>query len=89
MLKQTVTYKAAKKVWDLLSYTLTADHNRDENWGSLKILRGLNQIIVFTFSKKKLALGCTKNPQFPEAKNTLLQWKSRVVRVKRVLAFVH
>lgn len=44
--------QAAKKVWDLLSYTLTADHNRDEDWGSLKILRGLNLIIVFTFSKR-------------------------------------
>lgn len=51
-LKQTVTYKAAKKVWDLLSYTVTADHNRDEDWGSLKILRGLNQILFFTFSKE-------------------------------------
>lgn len=44
--------QAAKKVWDLLFYTLTADHNRDEDWGNLKILRGLNLIIVFTFSKR-------------------------------------
>lgn len=41
-----------KDVWDLLSYTSIADYNTGEDWGSLKILWGLNHTIFFIFSKE-------------------------------------
>lgn len=76
-----------KHVWDLLSYTLIADHNRDEDWGSLKILWGLTQTIFFIFSKEVSFRLCEVPSTSRGQEQQLLQWKSRVVRVKEVAAF--
>ena len=39
-------------MFGIYSLTLIADHNRDEDSGSLKILWGLNHSIFFIFSKE-------------------------------------
>ena len=71
----------------IYSLTLIADHNRDEDSGNLKILWGLNHPIFFIFSKEVSFRLCEVPSTSSTHDQKLLQWKSRVVRVKEVVAF--